>query len=192
MIKAVVATAFILGLFPQMLCAEDRRSLGPEPGDPTYHSALGDQHLEDGRYEQAIVEYRKVLGLLPKAVDARVQIGFAYEKLGSRAQAHTLFRDAISIYPDFAEDSFRIAIKVNPNNAEAHYGLGLSLAARDIYDFAALAYEEAVRCDPGHAEAHLELGKAYSELQEKGLVRRELEILQTIDQILANELELLL
>jgi tetratricopeptide (TPR) repeat protein len=192
MTRALMAAAVLLVFVPAAPWAGEEGAPRLEAGDPAYHSDLGDRHLEEGRYEDSIAEYRKVLDLLPKAVYERVQIGFAYEKLGSRKQAHTLFKDAVGIYPDFAEDAFRIAIEVDPKNAEAHYGLGLSFSARARQDMAVLSCEEAVRLDPGHAEAHLALGTAYLELQDKELVEREFEILRTINPELAEKLRPLL
>jgi Flp pilus assembly protein TadD len=54
----------------------------------------------------------------------------------------------------------REALRLKPNDANAHYNLGRSLAAQGRLDESISSFLQAVRIDPGHAEAYFNLGLA--------------------------------
>ncbi len=54
---------------------------------------------------------------------------------------------------DEAAGLFERMIVVDPENADAHANLGLTLTARGARNRAALAFREALRLDPDHAGA---------------------------------------
>jgi tetratricopeptide (TPR) repeat protein len=59
--------------------------------------------------------------------------------------------------PAGAETAYREAIRLDPEDAEAHDGLGLALTGLERYVEAEAAFREAIRLDPEDAEAHLYL-----------------------------------
>lgn len=61
---------------------------------------------------------------------------------------------------DKAVDSFRLAIKLNPNLATAYFGLGSAYASMGRLSDALEPMRTAVRLDPGNPLAHLNLGRA--------------------------------
>src|SRR2546426_703315 len=61
---------------------------------------------------------------------------------------------------DKAVDSFRLAIKLNPNLATAYFGLGSAYASMGRLSDALEPMRIAVRLDPGNPLAHLNLGRA--------------------------------
>ena len=54
--------------------------------------------------------------------------------------------------------SFQKAVKLNPDNKEAHYGLGHIYSLQGRYKLAEDAFREAIRIDPDYAEAQTYLG----------------------------------
>ena len=55
--------------------------------------------------------------------------------------------------------SFQKAVKLNPDNKEAHYGLGHVYATQGKFKQAEEEFREAIRIDPDYAEAHTYLGQ---------------------------------
>ena len=63
-----------------------------------------------------------------------------------------------------AVEAYKEAIQLNPDNAEAHNGLGVAYAALDRYEDAIEAHKEAVRLGRRYATSHSLLGSAYAGL----------------------------
>ena len=55
--------------------------------------------------------------------------------------------------------SFQKAVKLNPDNKEAHYGLGHIYASQGRFKLAEEAFREAIRIDGDYSEAHTYLGQ---------------------------------
>jgi len=77
------------------------------------------------------------------------QTGVAYYELGRYSEA---------------VESFKQAIRINPDYAEAHYNLGVAYYKLGRYSEAVEAYKQAIRINPDYAEAHYNLGVAYGVL----------------------------
>ena len=60
--------------------------------------------------------------------------------------------------------AYQEAIRLEPDDAEAHYNLGATYGGLGRYQEAIAAYEEAIHLKPEYAEAQYNLGVAYSEL----------------------------
>lgn len=83
--------------------------------------------------------------LTPQGVDSLVAAGVAAFAEG---------RDASAV------SSFLLALEVEPDHAEAHYGMGLLLAKDGRWSRAVEAFAEAATHAPEWSEAHVELGLA--------------------------------
>ncbi len=66
---------------------------------------------------------------------------------------------------DEAEKEYREAIRLNPNLAEAHNGLGLLLYDLKRYEEAEKEYREALKINPNYTEAHNNLGNLLDDLK---------------------------
>jgi len=79
-----------------------------------------------------------------------------------------------------AEKEYRVAIRINPNDAEAHNNLGILLKNLKHYEEAEKEYREAIRINPNYAEAHNNLGvllydlRRYEEAEKELLKTKEL------------------
>ena len=69
---------------------------------------------------------------------------------------------------------YKQAIRINPDDAEAHYNLGTYLFHSGMYKEAIEAFKQAIRINPDYADAHYNLACSYSLL---GSVNKALESL---------------
>lgn len=120
---------------------------------PVEYMERGDAYLAEGHYEKAISDYQQVIQMLPKAVDARIRIGYVYLRRGDHKQGYQWFHDAIGIFPEFAEYDFIQRIKRNPQDVHAHYGLGLVYRHSGPIYHAVDAFETVIALDPDHEQA---------------------------------------
>jgi tetratricopeptide (TPR) repeat protein len=108
------------------------------------------------------------------------------------ASANGLFlagRDLLNQHKDReAIKAFKDSIKLNPDDAEAQYGLGIANFRMGRFRDAADAFKKASVLQPRMAKAHYGLGLAYQELgMEKQLIE-EYRILENLDHALAKKL----
>jgi len=108
------------------------------------------------------------------------------------ASANGLFlagRDLLNQHKDReAIKAFKDSIKLNPDDAEAQYGLGIANFRMGRFRDAADAFKKASALQPRMAKAHYGLGLAYQELgMEKQLIE-EYRVLENLDHTLAKKL----
>ena len=93
-------------------------------------------------------------------------------------------------------ESYKQAVKIDPDYAEAHFNLGDTYDETGKYEEAIESYKQAVRINPDYAEAHYYLGVAYIDLNDEEELNEKLrdsaleqyEILKSLDPERANEL----
>jgi protein O-mannosyl-transferase len=110
------------------------------------HYNLGQILFEDGKFAEAMTEYKKALQINPDYVEAVNSLGLALAGLGRTEEAKT---------------EFEKALRMNPNYVKAHNNLGLVLAGLGRTEEAMAQYREALRIDPRCAEAHNNLGNVW-------------------------------
>jgi tetratricopeptide (TPR) repeat protein len=121
----------------------------------------GETALKEGRYENAIEEFKKAVVQGDRdSGQAQHALGLAYLKLDRREEAISSFKEAIRLQPSFAE---------------AHYHLGQAYYESGEFFPAAAALEEAIRLNPGFFDALVALGKTY---QHSGLYTKSVEVLR--------------
>lgn len=90
-----------------------------------------------------------------------------------------------------AEISFKQALEKNPQNAEAHYGLGGIYNYQGRYKEAEEAFKTALRLDPAQMDAHFSLGYTYEQMGEMEKAEKEKKIYarqkKLYDKFLADE-----
>ena len=109
----------------------------PKPDANTYNNR-GEVLLNNGRYNEALAEFRKAIAFDPNYEKARYGIGRVY--LHSKRYA-----DAIN--------TFEQLIKGNPNYKEAHHGLSLAYFKSGDNNKATAAANAALRIDPYYQPA---------------------------------------
>ena len=134
--------------------AEIEMAIELDKNNADYNHNLGIALAQQGKFEEAIVAYKKALSF-PTYSTPEV----AYYNMG---EAFIRLRK-----PQEAVESFRAAIQLEPTMVAAHYGLGLALSQAGKPDEAKAAFRQARDLDP--ASPFSELAKhALKQLGEGG------------------------
>lgn len=135
--------------------------LGVGPDRPKTAFEKGEEAMAEGRYEDAIEEFKKAIAQGDSdSSKAQHALGRAYLKLDRREEAIA---------------AFRAAIRHSPELAEAHYDLGRAYYESGQFNTAATSFEEAIRLNPDFFDALLALGKTY---QHSGMHAKSVDVLR--------------
>jgi superkiller protein 3 len=125
--------------------AEIQLAIDLDKNNPDYNHNLGIALAQQGKFDEAIVAYKKALSF-PTYTTPEV----AYYNMG---EAYIRLQK-----PQEAEESFRAAIQLEPVMIAAHYGLGLALSQAGRKDEAKAAFRKARDINP--ASPFSEMAKA--------------------------------
>jgi tetratricopeptide (TPR) repeat protein len=110
-------------------------------------STIGQCHKGQESWDKAEAAFRKSLSVKER-VTTWVFLGFTLSELG---------RD------DEAIESYKAALKIEPEYDEAHYNLGCRYRLRGDYETAIAHFRRAIAADPKYAIAYAELGFALAQ-----------------------------
>jgi Tfp pilus assembly protein PilF len=131
---------------------------------------------QQGRLAEAKAGYARVLTTQPRHADALHLLGLVHLQQGETAQAETLIRRALKVSEsafflgslanllknsgrlDEAEATYRRALVLKPDHADAHNNLGILLWETGRQDKAEAAFRRAVAIRPAYADAQQNLG----------------------------------
>ena len=124
------------------------RALALAPNDPQGESLLGWAQMLQAKYDDALLNFQKVLMRQPQNSLARINVGYICLK-------KQIFGEAI----EHLSKSIRLD---NDRKATlyAHYYLGLLYLEREMYEDAQNFLRKAIALGPNLIEAHYELGRA--------------------------------
>ncbi len=141
---------------------------------------LAIKHLNQGEYEVATGEFKKVLLSSPKNELAHVKLGHAYLQQKDFPQATRHFNATLAINPrnteaifglgfyyfeqggiDAAIAKFTQVISLEPDNPHAHFGLGLCYLGQGRFDQAIEEFGRVFTINPQHPQVHYHLGLCY-------------------------------
>ncbi|HEX5421907.1 MAG TPA: tetratricopeptide repeat protein [Candidatus Acidoferrales bacterium] len=120
--------------------------------DPTSYQAQeldAEAYEANGKWSDALAEYKRVLQQYPKLPDIHYRIG---RVILSMPSTPTTARDA--------KEQFEAELKINPSNAAAEFMLGDLDRQLEQWDQAVLHFRHASQLDVGFLEADLGLGMA--------------------------------
>lgn len=198
----------LLGLFlllmpvasPAQPPAASEESTTHAPLPPPGEMARAKRLIDAGLYEAARARLEPIVEQHPGWARATALLALTYYKESRFAQAEPLFARALEADPreiairpfygwtlyslgklDAAEEMFRSLLGPMPDNAPAHYALGVIHRDRDEVDAARQRFETTVRLaaeqddPPMEGRAHARLGDLYVRLDDLETAKRELE-----------------
>jgi tetratricopeptide (TPR) repeat protein len=140
----------------------------PEQSKQRYLES-GQHYFEDGKYEEATIQFRKALQLDQRFAEAYFRLGISYIKLGQWREAYSALIQAVQL---------------NPEKLEAHLRLGeLYLRARD-YDNAQKESSAVLEHQPANAAAYQLLGASLVGLGQK---QQALEAFAKVTELLPED-----
>ena len=138
---------------------------------------------QEGKLEEAEINYRKVLALNPDHIVAHGNLGSILLKLGRLEEAELSYKKAIKLNPEYsvahnnlgsllydlgrlvqAEESYKKALEFKSDFVEGHYNLATILLNTGRLKEAEESYKKVIELKPEHAEAHHYLGRVQKNL----------------------------
>lgn len=142
--------------------------------------SLGDELLQRGHTDRAIVSYERALEVMPEHPDALSDLGLASGSLRRFEQAIEFYRRSLTAAPfqtqvlvnlgvalehlgrgEEAIAAYQLAVARNPGEALAHFNLGNVHFVRGEYREAVDFYRNAVRHNPRLVNGHLMLAQTF-------------------------------
>jgi tetratricopeptide (TPR) repeat protein len=143
------------------------------------YGVLGNVNLFEGRYDEAIVYYRRALALQPNYALWSSNLGRAFLLTGRIPEAKAAFEAALHDSPDLAAahqnlgyilgtlgdldgaiEHYEAALRSDPDLHETHYNLGGTLLQKGRIDEAIAHFERALEIAPDYAPARTLLNAA--------------------------------
>jgi Flp pilus assembly protein TadD len=119
------------------------------------------EHLEDGRYEEAIPLLEATLQLQPDDVESLAQLGMVKSDLGELVEARRLLERAVALDPAHVNALVSLGVAAlragDPSSAQAPLEEALALSPGNPYALRALGQAQLMRNDPEAALPFLRL-----------------------------------
>jgi Flp pilus assembly protein TadD len=157
------------------------------PDNPDAHNNLGQRLQAQGKYEDAIEEFRKALAINPNFSGALNNMGVCYGKLRRYPEAKAAFEKALEVSShdvyalnnlavmhvemDRLDEALRYSarsVEVEPRYANGHVTLGSIYATMGKFELAEKALTKALEIDPANQGARINLEKVQRELSAHG------------------------
>lgn len=168
------------------------------PDSAQMHQVMAHEEERQGRDAGAIAQYRKAIELNPKLPGIHFELAEllnSSQDAKTRAEAEAEYKAALSanrfdenaasrlgdIYAkqgnlQKAYDSYSEAVRLQPSDADANFGLAKTLISMDKSAEALPILERAVQLDPTNAAAHFRLSTLYREAGRTEDSKREVDL----------------
>ena len=152
------------------------------PGNAEEHRKLGAALNDQGKYDEALREFRLALQLMPTLTRAHLGLGAALQGKGDLEGAVAEYRKLLLQRPDDPDAhnnlgtvlqrkgdltgaiaEYRAALHEHPDDALIHFNLGTALSVKGTDDEAVTEYQTVVRLRPDFASAYFYLGTLYKQ-----------------------------
>jgi len=147
------------------------------------HEILGIVLEDQGKTEEALVQYTKALETQPQCAAANYRAGAVWASLGNSEEAIAHYSEAVKYDPNYvnAHNSlgkalveqgrlseailhFSKALEIRPDYADAQNNMGSLLVEQGKLDEAVSHFTEALRINPDHIIAHNNIGDALARM----------------------------
>jgi tetratricopeptide (TPR) repeat protein len=179
-----LGAAFYWGGYPEQALVYLNEVVRLDPDNGKTHLAIGNIHLEAGRYDLAREHLERAVSLMPASADAFNNRGSLEMAVKNHPAALRDFQKAMEIHPDSfsilgagqayealadlpaAEAMFQRALKENDRDAEAANQMGLLRSRQNRNDEARRYFQRAIAAQPDHASAINNLGVLYMNMNQ--------------------------
>lgn len=107
----------------------------------------GDAYLKDGKYQEAVIEFRNAIQIDPKFAQAHRQLAQTYLSLNNGDAAFRELEETVGL---------------DPTNSDTQLSLAQLLIGRRQYEQAQAALDKVLAAEPSNARAHAVLAEKYS------------------------------
>ena len=164
------------------------------PDSALVHKLLGTAYDSQGNFREALAEMQKAAQRDPGLPEVKFGIGLLYLKLHDDVAARKALDEELAANPCFAAalyyvgeierranqlpaaaESYRKAIRCQPDNADAHLALGITLQAQGEDAEPLRMFRRAAQLAPDKSEPHFQLARALAKSGQAEEGRRELE-----------------
>ena len=137
----------------------------------------GTKLFGEGKYDEAIVSFEKVVDKFPNNIEGYYNLGLSYLRKGDVDQAIASFEKAAELNPEAlpvflalgeayfskgdnekAMESYQQAIEIDPENPGAHYNLGMVYYKLNKTEEALLSFDTCIGFAPENASAYYQAG----------------------------------
>ena len=125
------------------------KALALSPNDPQAESLLGWAQMYQEKYDDALLNFQKVLMRQPANTLARINVGYICLRKGIFGEAIEHLSKAIRLDNDRKASLY------------AHFYLGLVYLEREMFEDAQTFFRKTLALGPNLTEAHYELGRAH-------------------------------
>jgi tetratricopeptide (TPR) repeat protein len=189
-----------------------RQTLALDPIHLQAYMFLGRALLSQGCAPEAVEAFQKASHIRAAENEIYYYLGIAYQKAGRMTEAEQSFQEAVKRgyktadlywqlgniqmdhlekYAD-AESAFIKVVRLEPQNIQAHFSLGLAAVKLSKYKEAIRFLKDTLSLSPDHTQAHYQLGFSYVMIEDFDSAKREYQFLLKADKELAETLKLLL
>jgi tetratricopeptide (TPR) repeat protein len=138
----------------------------------------GNKYFAEGKYSHAVIEYQNAVGMDATFGEARKQLALSHARIGDITRAREEYVRAADVLTNDvdlqltagayllsagqaqeAASRADVALKLDPNNIQAHLLRGNALAGLQSFDEAIDAIEQAIRLDPARGATLTHLGR---------------------------------
>jgi tetratricopeptide (TPR) repeat protein len=147
------------------------------------HMQRGDRYFKEGRYNEALIEYKNVVQVDPKDPDGHYKLALAYLKVGGLGNVRHGFAElskTVEFKPDLSDAQLRlgelyllsgdtkrareraeIALELEPDSPEGQILLGKSHVLAKELDEGITALRKALELEPKRIATYIDLAVAY-------------------------------
>jgi tetratricopeptide (TPR) repeat protein len=136
------------------------RAAASDPQSLALRLTLAHSCLWSKQYDCVLATYKQILALNADSAEADMIAGEALDEKGDDAGAI---------------EQFRAATHANPNEPNAHFGLGYLLWKQQHFDEAAVEFQAELNIDPAHGQARAYLADSLVEINQFEKARPDLE-----------------
>jgi tetratricopeptide (TPR) repeat protein len=198
---------------PGKFTGNERTSTSPAPQSTDFAAIkklldAGNLKAKAGQWAAAVEDFKQVLSLDSRNVQAHVQLGWSYaeQKMWDEAKGHLL--SAVALDPNNAgahanlawvyaekkrwqdaQEQARKAIDLDPKNAYAHATLAWAYQSSGQHDLAIAEYEKSLELNPALDNSRLALGIEYCNQGNSLRAKAQLETLKKQGATQAVELQ---